>query len=75
MTKPGRNGEIQLTDALLELAREKPMYAYEFSGKRYDIGNKEGFLEATVEFALKDNELRENFLQYLANVVQREKQA
>ena len=52
-TKPGRNNEIQLTDALKELAQNDPMYAYVFAGKRYDVGNKLGFLQATVEFALR----------------------
>lgn len=51
-TKPGHSNEIQLTDALKELAGFSPMYAYEFQGKRYDVGNKMGFLQATVEFAL-----------------------
>ena len=70
--KPGKNGEIQLTDSLLYLARKEPMYAYEFSGKRYDIGNKEGFLQATVDFALKEADLRESFLRYINEVVKRE---
>jgi len=46
-TKPGKGGEIQLTDALKELALKEDMYAYDFIGKRYDVGNKQGFLEAT----------------------------
>lgn len=68
--KPGKNGEIQLTDSLLQLAHVQPMYAYEFSGRRYDIGSKVGFLEATVDFALKDPSLKEPFLQYLSNIVE-----
>lgn len=67
-TKPGRGGEIQLTDALNKLTQQNKIYAYEFSGKRYDIGSKEGFLEATVEFALKDPELKESFSKYLFSV-------
>jgi hypothetical protein len=51
-TKPGRGGEIQLTDALRKMAQDYPLYAYLFEGKRYDAGNKLGFLQATVEFAL-----------------------
>lgn len=73
-TKPGSGGEIQLTDALNKLAQSKKMYAYEFSGKRYDIGSKEGFLEATVEFALKDPKLKTSFSQYLFAVADRLKQ-
>ncbi|WP_027632295.1 UTP--glucose-1-phosphate uridylyltransferase GalU [Clostridium hydrogeniformans] len=64
-TKPGKNGEIQLTDALKVLISEEAMYAYNFEGKRYDVGDKLGFLQATVEFALKRDELREDFTEYL----------
>lgn len=68
-TKPGRGGEIQLTDALSRLAKDKPVYAYEFNGRRYDIGDKQGYLEATVEFALQRSDLREGFLAYLLKTV------
>ena len=71
-TKPGKNGEIQLTDALEVLALKESMYAYHFEGKRYDVGNKQGFLEATVETALRREDLREPFLAYLKSVVKRE---
>ena len=64
-TKPGKGNEIQLTDALLELVKHEAMYAYDFEGRRYDVGDKLGFLQATVEFALKREELREPFIQYL----------
>lgn len=64
-TPPGAGGEIQLTDALRTLGKTKPIYAYQFEGRRYDIGDKQGFLEATVEFALKRPDLREGFLKYL----------
>ena len=70
--QPGKGGEIQLTDALCQLAKDEPMYAYRFKGRRYDIGDKQGFLEATVEFALKRPELRRNFVQYLAELFGRE---
>ena len=52
-TKPGKGGEIQLTDALKTLISKEAMYAYNFEGRRYDVGDKLGFLEATIEFALK----------------------
>lgn len=68
-TEPGRGGEIQLTDALRRLAQVKPVYAYQFEGRRYDIGDKQGFLEATVEYALKRPDLRERFLPYLMKTV------
>jgi UTP--glucose-1-phosphate uridylyltransferase len=64
-TKPGRNGEIQLTDALREMAREYPIYGYLFQGKRHDAGSKLGFLQATVEFALKNHEVGPEFREYL----------
>ena len=64
-TKPGKGGEIQLTDALKSLITQEVMYAYEFDGKRYDVGDKLGFLQATIEYALKKPELRENFVKYL----------
>ena len=64
-TKPGKLGEIQLTDALKELARKSPMYALEVQGQRYDAGNKLGFLIATVEFALKNPSLGQDFGEYL----------
>ena len=71
-TKPGKGGEIQLTDALKVLAGREAMYAYNFEGKRYDVGDKQGFLEATVEFALRREDLRKEFLSYLINVVEKE---
>lgn len=71
-TEPGKGGEIQLTDALKELAGREAMYAYNFEGKRYDVGNKQGFLEATVEFALRREDLREEFLKYLINTIEKE---
>ena len=64
-TKPGQGGEIQLTDALLQLVKEEAMYAYDFEGRRYDVGDKLGFLQATVEYALRKPELREGFIEYL----------
>ncbi|MBU3093643.1 UTP--glucose-1-phosphate uridylyltransferase GalU [Clostridium sp. CF011] len=64
-TKPGKGGEIQLTDALKTLISQQDMYAYVFEGRRYDVGDKLGFLEATVEFALKRDELKIPFMKYL----------
>ncbi|ACL70486.1 UTP--glucose-1-phosphate uridylyltransferase GalU [Halothermothrix orenii] len=71
-TKPGRNNEIQLTDALRELASERNMVAYNFSGKRYDVGNKMGFLQATVEYALRREDLGDEFFKYLVNLMEQE---
>ena len=68
-TKPGKGNEIQLTDALLELLKDEEMYAYDFEGKRYDAGDKLGFLEATVEYALRRPDLKEGFMEYLKTIV------
>lgn len=64
-TGPGAIGEIQLTDGLRHLLRSRPIYGFRFDGVRYDAGDKLGFLKATVEFALKRNDLGEQFRQYL----------
>ncbi len=66
---PGKNGEIQLTDALRTLCETQGMYAYEFEGKRYDVGDKLGFLKATVEFALRRDDLKDSFRSYLHNIL------
>ena len=71
-TKPGKGGEIQLTDGLKELAQKEAMYAYVFEGRRYDVGDKQGFLEATVEYALRREDLREEFLDYLVRTIKQE---
>lgn len=68
-TKPGCGNEIQLTDAICKLASFQKVYAYRFFGRRYDIGDKQGYLEATVEFALKRPELRDHFLEYLTRTI------
>nr|WP_314496003.1 UTP--glucose-1-phosphate uridylyltransferase GalU [uncultured Peptostreptococcus sp.] len=69
---PGKNGEIQLTDALEILKDKEDMYAYVFEGRRYDLGDKLGFLQATVDAALKKPELRDEFLRYLNQVCENE---
>jgi UTP--glucose-1-phosphate uridylyltransferase len=63
--EPGSGGEIQLTDGLKHLLRSRPIYGYRFKGTRYDAGDKLGFLNATVEFALKRDDLGEQFRCYL----------
>ncbi len=68
ITPPGRGGEIQLTDALRKMAQDSPLFGHLFEGKRYDSGNKLGFLKATVEFALRDPELGESFRNYLGEL-------
>ncbi|WP_292301139.1 UTP--glucose-1-phosphate uridylyltransferase GalU [Megasphaera sp.] len=63
--QPGKGGEIQLTDALRLMADREAVYAYTFSGRSYDTGNKLGFLKATVEYALRRDDLGEAFREYL----------
>lgn len=64
----GAGGEIQLTDGLRQLLKKKPIYGYRFVGKRYDAGNKLEFLKATVEFALKREDLGKDFREYLRSL-------
>ena len=63
--KRGSGGELQLTDAIAELLKEQQVLAYEFTGKRYDCGSKIGYLEATVEYALKHPQVKDEFAAYL----------
>jgi UTP--glucose-1-phosphate uridylyltransferase len=63
--RPGAGREIQLTDAIGRLLREESVFAYEFQGRRYDCGSKLGYLQASVNFALKHPELSEDFRAYL----------
>lgn len=63
--EPGAGGELQLTDALMHMLRNRPIYGFRFDGKRYDAGDKLGFLKATVEFALKRYDLGDPFREYL----------
>lgn len=68
-TQPGKNGEIQLTDALRILLQRETLYSYTMEGKRYDIGNKLDYLKTTVEFALKRKEFSEPFRLFLKQMV------
>jgi UTP--glucose-1-phosphate uridylyltransferase len=67
-TEPGKGGEIQLTDALQTMAAREAVYAYCFSGKRYDVRDKLGFLKATVEYALRRPDLGDSFRDYLKSL-------
>ena len=67
-TGRGVGGEIQLTDALKDLCNVEDVFAYIFEGRRYDVGSKIGFLEATVDFALKRDGLKDDFRKYLNNL-------
>lgn len=72
-TPKGRESEIQLTDAIKIMLKDHALYAYHFNGKRYDTGNKLDFLKTNVEFALKRQEFRAEFLDYLEEIVKLEK--
>jgi UTP--glucose-1-phosphate uridylyltransferase len=72
-TPPDAGGEIQLTDALNLLAQEQAVYALVFEGARYDIGKKIDYLRATVEIAIRRDDLGEDFRNFLADLVQRER--
>lgn len=61
----GAGGEIQLTDALRRMAKDEAMYVYDFKGHRYDVGTKSGFIQANIEFALRNPETKEEMLQYI----------
>lgn len=66
--KPGKGGEIQLTDGISDLMKLEDVFAYRFVGKRFDCGSKLGFMQANVELALKHPELKADFAQYLKNL-------
>ncbi len=71
-TGPGTGGEIQLTDGLNELAKKRDVWAYTFAGKRYDVGDRQGFLEATIEYALRRDDLAPEFAAYLRQLVEQD---
>lgn len=68
---PGAGGEIQLTDAIAELNQAEDVYAYEFEGIRYDVGEKLGFIKTTIDFALQRDDLRYDLLNYLTEIVKK----
>ncbi|PPA69505.1 UTP--glucose-1-phosphate uridylyltransferase GalU [Jeotgalibacillus proteolyticus] len=65
----GAGGEIQLTDAIETLNQNQPVYAYDFEGERYDVGEKLGFVKTTIEFALRNDEISADVLNYLTEVL------
>jgi UTP--glucose-1-phosphate uridylyltransferase len=68
--EPGAGGEIQLTDAINQLNQEQAVLAYEFDGVRYDVGDKFGFVKATLDFSLNRNDLRDEVLEYMKKVLE-----
>ncbi len=69
---PGAGGEIQLTDAIAELNKLEAVYAYDFEGKRHDVGEKMGFIKTTIEFALQREDLKYHLLDYLSSISEKE---
>ena len=70
--QPGSGGEIQLTDAIAELNKYEAVYAYDFEGIRYDVGEKMGFIKTTIEFALQHPDLKNDVLKYLEDLLEQE---
>ncbi|MDM8533160.1 UTP--glucose-1-phosphate uridylyltransferase GalU [Clostridiaceae bacterium HSG29] len=68
-TKKGKGGEIQLTDGIKNLNKKQNVYAYDFEGRRYDAGNKLGYMEANVEYALRHDEIKDDFKLYLKELI------
>jgi UTP--glucose-1-phosphate uridylyltransferase len=69
----GAGGEIQLTDAIQKLNETQHVYAYDFEGKRYDVGEKLGFVKTTIDFALEHEEIRDSILEYMSSLVEENK--
>ncbi|PJN89268.1 UTP--glucose-1-phosphate uridylyltransferase GalU [Bacillus sp. mrc49] len=69
----GAGGEIQLTDAIQKLNEIQRVFAYDFEGKRFDVGEKFGFIQTTIEFALKDNNLKDDILAFIENLLEKQK--
>lgn len=70
--QPGAGGEIQLTDAIEALNLLESVYAYEFDGQRFDVGEKLGFIQTTIDYALQREDLRYDLLKYLSSILERE---
>jgi UTP--glucose-1-phosphate uridylyltransferase len=70
-TKPGKNGEIQLTDAIKALIGKIPVYGYIFEGERYDTGNGLGFVKANIRFSMENREIKEDILSFIKEILNR----
>jgi len=68
----GAGGEIQLTDAIQKLNEIQRVFAYDFEGTRYDVGEKLGFIQTTLEFALQHEEMRDELLEVMTSIIERE---
>jgi len=70
-TAPGKGGEIQLTDAMRLMVKDKPIYGMVLDGRRCDIGNKQGFVKTNIEFALKRDDIAQNLTEYIINLAEK----
>lgn len=70
--QPGKGGEIQLTDAILRLLDQREIFAYDFEGNRFDLGNRAGFVKATISFALQRDDIKAEIKKYLKEIVKKE---
>lgn len=70
--QPGAGGEIQLTDSICKLIEHEMIYAYDFEGIRYDVGEKMGFIQTTIEIALEQVDLHDKVINFISNVIERE---
>ncbi|HCL0418494.1 TPA: UTP--glucose-1-phosphate uridylyltransferase, partial [Salmonella enterica subsp. enterica serovar Typhi] len=68
----GAGGEIQLTDAIQKLNEIQRVFAYDFEGKRYDVGEKLGFIQTTLEFAMQDDELKDSLIPFMQDLLAKE---
>jgi len=71
-TAPGKGGEVQITDAIKNLLGKEKVYAYEFEGKRFDVGDKIGYLKANIAFALKRKDIGKELKKYLKEILREE---
>jgi UTP--glucose-1-phosphate uridylyltransferase len=68
---PGKGGEIELTDALMALSYNEPVYAYDFEGERYDVGDRFGYVKAIIDYALRRDDLKKPVQSYLDAIRQK----
>ena len=69
--KPGRGGEIQLTDAIDTMNKTQRVFAHVFNGERHDVGNKEGYLETSIEYGLSHPQIKDDLREYIINMAQK----
>jgi UTP--glucose-1-phosphate uridylyltransferase len=68
---PGKGGEIQLTDAIMALSNDEPVFAYDFQGQRYDVGDRFGYVKAIIDYALRREDIKDSVQSYLESIHQK----